>query len=419
MGPLPGVSFPVSRWQRVRRFFNDEAVRRTFGYYFIFVCLGLDTAIGGPTLPAIAGQTGVTLGRMGLLFLVVSGGYTLGTLAGGRIIDRVRGHPVLGAAQLSAAVLIALIPLIPSFWLLLAVAAIKGFAEGIINVGANSLLVWTHKDKSGPFMNGLHFFFGLGAFLSPFLVALVIDIPGGYRFAYWTLSAIALVAGVIMVTMKGSPAPVHAEQAEGDQPAATRRIPYGLVISALLFLFFYVSSEISFGGWVYTYAITLKLASLSGAAYLTSVFWASFTAGRLLSIPAATRLKPTQVIPIAGLAALAILILGAIFYRSSAVLWLMAVGLGFFFAPIWPTGFTLAGQSVPLTGRVAAVILLGDSLGGMILPAALGKVIESAGARSMVFLIIGSLTLTLVAFLGMLRFRPRPAAASANITPAA
>ena len=110
---------------------------------------------------------------MGLVFLVGSIGYTLGTMIGGRVFDRLPGHPVLGIAQLFAAVLIFFIPLAASLWLLLAILVCKGFAEGFVNTGANALLVWTHGEKVAPFMNGLHFFFGLGAFLSPLLVAQV------------------------------------------------------------------------------------------------------------------------------------------------------------------------------------------------------------------------------------------------------
>jgi FHS family Na+ dependent glucose MFS transporter 1 len=76
-------------------------------------------------------------------------------------------------------------------------------------------------------------------------------------------------------------------------------------------------------------------------------------------------------------------------------------------APIWPTGFTLAGQSINLTGKVAGIILLGDSFGGMVLPTLVGKVIEGSGPRSMVTLIFGSLMLNLLAFTGMLR-KSRP-----------
>ncbi len=384
---------------------KNEAIRRTFGYYFLFVVLGLDTAIGGPTLPSLAAQTGSPIGRMGLIFLIGSIGYTLGTMTGGRILDRVRGHPLMGIAQLAAAGLIFTIPFIPWFWLLLAVLLCKGFAEGIVNTGANALLVWTHGEKVGPFMNGLHFFFGLGAFLSPFLVAQVVDIPGGYRWAYWVLAGIALVAGLIMVTMKGNPRHTQV-QAAAAESNAKQSVPYGLVIAAMLFLFFYVGSEITFGGWIYTYAVTLKLASVAGAAYLTSAFWLAFTIGRLLSIPAATRFTPKQVIPTALVSCLVILALGIAFSSSSTVLWLMAFGLGFCMAPIWPTGFTLAGQSIHLTGRLTGIILLGDSFGGMVLPSAVGQVIESSGPRAMVYLIFGSLVFTLLAFFGLARMRP-------------
>ena len=384
---------------------RNEVIRRTFGYYFLFICLGLDMAIGGPTLPALATQTGSRLGQMGLLFLAGSIGYTLGTLVSGRIFDRVRGHPVMGIAQLFVAALLVLIPLTPWLWVLLAILVCKGFAEGFINTGANILLVWTHGEKVGPFMNGLHFFFGLGAFLSPLLVAQVVGMAGGYRWGYWIVAAIATLAGLRMLTMSGNPRPENAHTSETVRPARGP-IPVALIMSAMLFLFFYVGAEITFGGWIYTYAITLKLASIAGAAYLNSVFWLAFTVGRLISIPAATRFKPKQVILTALLSSLSILILGMIFSNSSTMLWLMAIGLGFCLAPIWPTGFTLAGQSIDLTGRLTSIILLGDSFGGMVLPSVVGQVIESTSPRAMVSLIFCSLVLNLLAFIGMTSRRP-------------
>jgi FHS family Na+ dependent glucose MFS transporter 1 len=287
----------------------------------------------------------------------------------------------------------------------LAILVCKGFAEGFINTGANILMVWTHGEKVSPFMNGLHFFFGLGAFLSPLLIAQVVGMAGGYRLGYWIVAAVATLAGLRMLTMSGNPRPASTQDGDAARPARGP-VPAALIISAMLFLFFYVGAEVTFGGWIYTYAVTLGLASIAGAAYLNSMFWLAFTIGRLISIPAATRFKPKQVILAALLGSLVMLILGMLFSSSSTVLWMMAIGLGFCMAPIWPTGFTLAGQSIDLTGRLASIILLGDSLGGMVLPSAVGQVIESAGPRTMVYLIFGSLILNLLAFFGMLRLRP-------------
>ena len=383
---------------------KQDTIRRTFGYYSLFICLGLGTAMVGPTLPSLAKQTGASLGQIGLLFLAGSIGATLGTFVGGRIFDRARGHPVLGLFQLFAAALIIFIPFAPWLWLLILIMVCKGFADGIVNTGANTLLVWTHGEKAGPFMNALHFFFGLGAFLSPLLVAQVVNIEGGYRWAYWALAAFAALVGLRMLTLPGSPALVHAPASETPRPARSL-IPYAFVISAALFLFFYVGAEISFGGWIYTYALALGLATATGAAYMTSGFWLAFTIGRLISIPAATRFKPTKIIPTAALSCLSILALVILMPGSRTILWIVALGLGFCMAPIWPTGFTLAGQSIALTGLVSSLILLGDSFGGMILPSLIGRVIEAAGPRTMVYLIFGSLVLNLLAFTGMLRLR--------------
>jgi fucose permease len=384
---------------------KDDAIRRTFAYYLLFICLGLDAAILGPTLPALAGQTGTRLGQMGMLFFAGSIGYVLGTTVGGRIFDRVRGHPVLGAAQLVVAGMTLLIPFLPWLWILLLVLICKGFAGGLINTGANTLLVWTHKDKVGPFMNGLHFFFGLGAFLAPFLVAQVAGTEGGYRWAFWIMAAAGALVGLRMLALSGSPQPVRSQAAQPGEGTVVR-MNYPLVAAAAIFLFFYVGAELSFGGWIYTYTLTLHLAGAVGAAYLTSGFWLSFTVGRLISIPFATRFTPLQIIPAAILGCLLALSLPVVFPGSLTALWITTIALGFCMAPVWPTGFTLAGRSLRMTASASSLILLGDSFGGMVLPWLVGLVIDQTGPAAMVYLVLVSLAGTALAFIAMLRLRP-------------
>ncbi len=393
-------------------FLKIDATRWTLRYYLLFICLGLSIGLLGPTLPSLADQTQTRVGETGALLLFVGafGGF-LGTLLGSRIYDRVRGHPTLGIAQLISAALIALYPLLPSVGLLVIVVVLKGVTDGLVNTGANTLLVWTHKEKSSPYMNGLHFCFGLGAFLAPFLVAQLLAVSGGYRWAYWALAALGGVAGLSLLTLKKNPQ--HAQAATAVQE--TSRINYPLVISAMLFLFFYVGAEIAFGNWVYTYANSLGLADVVMAAYLTSAFWLLFTLGRLISIPLATRFKPQQMIGVALIGCLSILSVALILPASSTLIWVLASVLGLCMAPIWPSGFTLAGQSVKLTARVSGLILLGDSLGGMILPSLVGKVLDYTGPQALIYLVSTSLFFNLIAFIAILRLRrTHPVAAIAE-----
>jgi FHS family Na+ dependent glucose MFS transporter 1 len=396
-------------------FIRTDKMRWTFMYYWLFICLGLSIGLVGPTLPSLANQTQTLVGDLGAVFTVSAIGALLGTLLGGRLFDRVRGHRALGIAQLGSAALIALYPVFPSAWILLVVVGFKGLTDGFINTGANTLLVWTHKEKSSPYMNALHFFFGLGAFLAPILVAQVIDIPGGYRYAFWVLAIFSGLAGVFMLLQKKNPQ--HA-------PAATTaeertRINYGVVIAAMLFLFFYVGAEIAFSGWIYTYALTLNLANVTTAAYLTSMFWLTFTLGRLLSIPLAMRFKPQQLIVAALTGCLVILGAAFILQPSSTFVWILAAALGFCMAPIWPSGFTLAGQSVRLTSRVSGFILLGDSLGFMVLPWIVGQVLQGVGPQAMTTLVFLSLVGNLAAFAAIMRLRRTTPSAALAVKTAA
>jgi fucose permease len=76
-------------------------------------------------------------------------------------------------------------------------------------------------------------------------------------------------------------------------------------------------------------------------------------------------------------------------------------------APIFPTGVTLAGESIHLTARITGLIFLGDSLGGMVLPGILGKVIEITSPRSLMVLVFSSLLMTSITFFFILRQRKR------------
>ncbi len=390
-------------------------LRNTFGYYSLFVCIGLGTAILGPTIPDLARQTGTTVAKIGLIILVGSVGYTGGTLLGGRLFDRLRGHALLGAAELLSAGCLEFYPLTRWLWVLLALACIRGVADGMVNTGGNTLLVWTHGEKASPFMNGLHFCFGLGAVLSPLLVGWLISLPGGWRWSYWAVAAFDALAGAAVLAMGGSPDPHEHTQRAKEAHGRAGGVAYAPIALAALYLFAYVGAEISFGSWVSTYARELQLATAAGAAFLASAFWFSFTVGRGISIAVAIRFTPRQVIPVALAACLALAALLVALPPSAALLWTAAIGLGFFMAPLWPSGYTLAGQVVAMTAFTSGLVLLGDSFGGMVLPAGAGKVMEWSGDRialSLPLLVLGSLAVCLVAYASLLAVARRRAPAA-------
>ena len=302
---------------------------------------------------------------------------------GGRLYDRMPGHPVMAVGLFLMAGVMGLVPLLPQRWILTAAILILGLAEGSLDVGGNTLLVWVYRDKVGPFMNGLHFFFGLGAFLSPLIIARAMLGSGDIARAYWTLALLVLPAAIWLVPLPSPMAPPISSG--GSAGHANPR----LVALLVAFFFLYTGAEIALGGWIYSYAVALGLGSPVVASYLTSVFWGAFTVGRLLSIPLATRLPPRSALLadlVGCLASLAILTLVS---KSLVATFLGTCGVGLSMASIFPGALSLAQGRLRLTGQVTGWFLVGASAGGMVLPWIIGQFFESAGPRAtMVILLI-------------------------------
>jgi MFS transporter, FHS family, Na+ dependent glucose transporter 1 len=179
---------------------RNGRIGTTIGYYAAFIALGLSMSAVGPTLTNLATNTGTILAEISILFLAKSLGYLVGTFLGGRLSDRLPGNPLMFAALMVMAGMLALTPLIPILWVLTGVLLVLGITEGVLDVGANTFLVWTHGDKVGPWMNGLHFFSGFGSFLCPIIIDWAEIRTGSITWSYWILAIMVIPAGLWLLT---------------------------------------------------------------------------------------------------------------------------------------------------------------------------------------------------------------------------
>ena len=366
----------------------------TTSYYLSIGILGSTTAAIGPSLPALADHTSSGLDRISLIFVFGSLGYLIGSYFGGRGYDRIPGHKFMAVIILALGVATALIPVAHALSLLLLFMFLSGLATGVIDVGCNIMLLWTHGETAGPFLNGLHFFFGIGSFIAPLLLAKILLATGSILWLFWILALVCVPVATLLWLL---PEPTTHMQADEKRNTTFPVIP--VVFTVLLFLL-YVGLELGFGNWIYTYTLTLGLGTAITAAYVTSAFWGSFTIGRLLGVWISTRARPLTILimDLLGCAIGAILIM--LWKDSILVLWIGTIGLGVSMASIFPTLFLFAGERMQITGTITGWFLVGSGAGSMLLPWVIGQIFVLTGPKAMTtVLLVDIVLIMLVLFL--------------------
>lgn len=375
--------------------------KKVIAYFLAFIALGMTSAALGPTLPGLAEQTGTQLSGISFLFATRSLGFLVGSIMAGRVYDRLPGHPLIIGLLLLMGFSLAFVPVVNQLWLLTIIMFLAGFVESGVDVGSNTLLVWRFGQKVGPYMNSLHFFFGVGAFLSPIIIAQTMLISGGgIRLAYWALALSVLPATFFFLRFPSPPIRLRDTAVHGGKTNLL------LIVLVAAFLFLYVGAEVAYGGWIYTYATTLGLSSVTIAAYLTSFFWGALTLGRLLSIPLTAKLHPQKLLAGALAGCLLSMVVLLTWQSSSTALWVGTIGLGLFMSVIFPTTISLAEHTLSLNSQMTSYFFVGAALGSMSIPWLIGQLFERIGPIVTMFTIFITL-LVAVAVFGLLVWQAR------------
>lgn len=382
---------------------NKQRLLKTILYYTAFIGLGLATGVLGPSLLRLAGNTDTTIGQVSSMFLFHALGYMIGAVIGGRGYDRIAGHPIMSIMLVMIAITLAITPIINVLWVLIIIMLVLGAAQGALDVGGNTLLVWVHGSQVGPFMNGLHLFFGIGAFLAPILVAQSVRARDSLNLAYWGMAAFMLIPAIGLSLMRSPDQAVDPN--DPAKPAGrSSAVLLGMIVA---FFLFYVGLESGFTGWIFSYATTSNLLNETSAAYATSLFWGTFTLGRLLSIPIAIKMPPRRVLTMDLLGCFFSILVLLLWQGSVPALWISIAGTGLFAASIFPTMISFAENRMHLTGRTTSLFFVGASTGGMFFPWLIGQFYESVGPRMVPLTIAASTCLLITLFITLIKAFPQ------------
>ncbi len=240
-------------------------------------------------------------------------------------------------------------------------------------------------------------FFGIGAFISPFLIGMVLS-RMGYRTTGMIIAFVLLIPVVFALIATYPPL-----QKTGVTIAQAFASEFGLlsnpvIIVSALALFCYIGLESSMGGWITSYA-TGQGFSAKGASMVLSFFWIGLMAARLIASQSVNPANGVLAVTILALvAAVAIGLMMATKSKGPAGLFIVLAG--FCFGPIFPTivGVTFSKIDPSLYGSAFGIIFAVGLLGGTIIPAAIGYYSKGKSIRqSLSIAVVTALVLFVIA----------------------
>lgn len=371
----------------------------TFVYFLSFIALGLISGALGPSIPSFAANTKSALNQVSSVFIFSSLGYISGSFLAGFLYQKIPGNRVLVVVLLLMSIAVSIAPVIHSLWLLVGIIFLIGITQSTIDVGQNTLMVWLHGRKVAPFMNGLHFSFGIGSFIAPLLIAQSLRGTQVINWAFWIIAFIMLIPIPFLMRLESPEDPSMKMQLH-DQPSRSKT-SVGVIVLVILYFTFFSGAEITFANWIYTHGIKSGFMDIESAAYLTSVFWATFMIGRFLGIGLSRRFSTRQILWFDLIGGFLVLICMLVFSKFDEMLWIGTSLFGLFVATGFPTGMNLAEELNVVTARITSFIYVAASISVMISPWIVGQFIDQPGNQALIWVVLINMALSILAMFGI------------------
>jgi FSR family fosmidomycin resistance protein-like MFS transporter len=359
-----------------------------------------------PLFPFIREFYGVSYTQLGFALTAFNVTTALCQTPAGFLVDRIGARSVLVCGLVLGAICLAVVGLVPSFWLLVAMFAVFGIANGVYHPADYAILSQLVSQERAPQAFSLHIFAGfLGTAVTP-ATMLILQGVLGWQGAFVAASMMALIVAIALVAQPAAlfeapPKPVRAAGKEKDKGG------WSLLLSGpiLLNLLFFVMITFSTTGVQNYSAVALHEAygtpiGIANMALTANLMLSAF--GVLAGGVVAARVGRPEWIAAGSF--LGIALTGAVIGITdlSFALLLVVMSLnGFVNGLMQPSRDMIVRAVTPegQFGKVFGFVTTGFNIGGIIAPLLFGWVLDAGHPRAVFFLVCG---LSLLAILTLI-----------------
>ncbi|XP_071086037.1 sodium-dependent glucose transporter 1-like isoform X2 [Haliotis cracherodii] len=437
-----------------RKQLQDPEFRRKFIHtlilLFAFLAMGISRSQHGPAFLDFAQITGSNVEEASVFYTSLAAGGLVGSAIMGVLIEKVAKYRqgLLAIFSLLSTVSDSALPWSTNYVLTICLFFLNGTVTSAFDSGGTFDMMHTWGVGGKMYIRILSFLYSAGTIIAPFTVEPFLsekkdynatfcdihNVPQSYnytdghvadilnettflipesclpsesriQYGYLIAGAISLLSG-IMITAECFLSPQNAKRETRNEklrnPRVLPRWLRLLVLGSVGGLYFFNCSSISvIIGYMMAYFVKDLGWSKGKTANLTSLYWASFAASRLLCMLLDRILNPRQLLFISN--GLGVLSVGglwlSIIYKSDPGIWICMVLAALGMSGIFPTGLVYIENDVmKVSGVVTTVIWIAGSSQGILMPLLLGYLLQMVSYKWYIYLALIEAVLAFVFF---------------------
>ena len=352
--------------------------------YLVFISLGLPDSLLGSGWPTMQIEFGVPSSYAGYVSMTICFMTIVSALLSPTLIRRFHTKWIVIVSIALTVLGLLGFSLSTQYWMLLLLAVPFGLGAGSIDAAINHYVA-NHYPSS--VMNFLHCFYGVGAVISPCIMALALKVARwneGYRWTAFIQAGILLVCILSLPLWKQNEAGGEEENRESAGIKETLKVP-GVVLTLAAF-FSYCSGEATCFLWTPSYFAGTKEGLSDGMiASFGSLIFGGLMLGRLISGFISDRLGDKRLIRI-GIAVELIgifLVMLPVKSYAPAAVGFVVIGTGM--GPIYPSIQHMAPANFgkKYSASVIGLQMASAYIGSTFMPMIFGHIQQAVGMRIM------------------------------------
>jgi fucose permease len=371
-------------------------MKKSHQYYIFFMCFlgmmlaALSSSYRGFFVPTYKAEFGITNTHMGMIISIAQISSMAFSYVGGKYCLRIGPKKLIFLGYLINAGAIVLV-LSAHSWPLLFIG-FCGMSSGtaLLVLSLNTMLPMVTLFSQAVIMNFGHGIFGFGSAIYQKSLGWYLTNAYDWRMLFLISAFVYIASAVLVWFTPGEPTDEHRNH-------RSRLIHKKLSFALLLALMFYVTSEFLIGTWIINYFQEGYGYSPSRASFYSTLFYGTFTAGRLVG--GVIFHKVSRLNGIVVFSSLAIISLLAGQMIGGPLLILLGIS-GIFYSVIYPTTITLVNDTY---GNDSAYFIglsaLCTATGVFALNLIFGYFNDRYGVHATFYLIPFTMTLSLIGYL--------------------